>query len=149
MLKTKTALLAVALTLALSACGYGTQENSISSNSAATQQAVNLENAELISAGSFSGRSDHETTGKVSLVKTTTGYALVFADDFSLDGAPDPQVGFGKGGSYVNASQVSALQSKTGAQTYALPIGFEPTDYDEVYVWCEQFSVPLGVAKLN
>jgi len=62
------------------------------------------------------------------LVKTGSGYALNFAADFSLDGAPDPIVAVG---------------------SYALPASFSPANFSEVYVWCEKFNVPLGVATLS
>ncbi len=99
--------------------------------------------------GEFSGRSDHVTTGGVSVVESATGYQLVLADDFSLDGAPDPTLGFGKDGAFDEESQFSALNSISGGQVYDLPASFDPSAYNEVYVWCEQFSVPLGVAPLE
>lgn len=99
--------------------------------------------------GTFEGRTDHITKGEVTLTKTANGYVLTLSDDFYLDGAPDPVIGFGTSGKYIKASQVKALKSKRGAQTYQLPQGFNPAQYNEVYVWCEKFSVPLGVAKLS
>ena len=27
--------------------------------------------------------------------------------------------------------------------------GINPDDYNEVWIWCERFNVPLGVAKLG
>lgn len=140
---------AAILALTLAACGNGAETTNTGGGGPATQQTVNLEDANVVASGAFEGRSDHITTGGVSLVSTDTGYQLVFAANFSLDGAPDPKVGFGNAGEYVAASQVAALQNKTGAQTYSLPASFSPSDYSEVYVWCEQFSVPLGVATLS
>ncbi|WP_432612907.1 DM13 domain-containing protein, partial [Litoreibacter halocynthiae] len=35
-----------------------------------------------------------------------------------------------------------------GASTYKIPAGIDPDDYNEVWIWCEKFNVPLGVAKL-
>jgi len=102
-----------------------------------------------IATGTFSGLSDHITTGNVTLEKTSTGYQLVFAASFNLDGAPDPVVGFGNNGKYSKASKIAPLSNKTGAQTYQLPADFNPAQFSEVYVYCEKFSVPLGVATLN
>ena len=104
---------------------------------------------ETISAGTFSGRSDHITTGKVSVVKTASGYQLSFANDFSLDGAPDPVVALGNGETFSVSNKLGVLKHKTGAQIYNLPANFTPGEFSEVYVWCEKFSVPLGVAKLT
>ena len=54
----------------------------------------------------------------------------------------------GKNG-YVKTTQFSALKSNIGEQTYELPATIDPADYTEVWVWCEKYSVPLGVAQLE
>ena len=102
-----------------------------------------------VSSGIFSGRSDHITTGKVTLEKTATGYQLSFAADFSLDGAPDPVVAIGNNGVYTKANKLGSLKDKTGQQIYTLPASFTPGQFSQVYVWCEKFDVPLGIADLS
>jgi hypothetical protein len=99
--------------------------------------------------GSFEGRSKHVTSGEAYIMKTASGYALVLADNFFLDGAPGPVLGFGNDGQYIKASQFADLDKKSGRQTYTLPADFTPGQFNEVYVWCEDFSVPLGVATLT
>ncbi|MGB0410509.1 MAG: DM13 domain-containing protein [Pikeienuella sp.] len=100
--------------------------------------------------GAFTGASDHITTGGVKIVKTANGGAVVILDsDFSLDGAPDPRVGFGSDGVYADASDLGALISKTGVQVYIVPPSVNVDDFNEVYIWCRKFSVPLGVAALR
>lgn len=99
--------------------------------------------------GSFTGASDHITTGKVKVVKDGDSYVVKLGKDFSLDGAPDPRVGFGKDGKYDPATDLGELRSKTGAQDYVIPAGTDISGHNEVYIWCRKFSVPLGVAKLN
>ncbi len=103
---------------------------------------------QVLASGEFRGKSGHAASGGVSVVKTPTGVAVVLAPDFKFDGAPDPKLGFGKNG-YVKSSQFSALKSNSGAQTYEIPSTIDPADYTEVWVWCEQYSVPLGVATLE
>lgn len=98
--------------------------------------------------GSFQGASNHVTTGGVTVEKTANGYVLVLEDDFSFDGAPDPQIGFGKDG-YDGNTRFSKLKSNSGKQSYKVPAGIDVSQYNEVWVWCEKFSVPLGVAKLQ
>lgn len=111
---------------------------------------ANVENtADTITTGTFRGASDHITKGAASITGTPGNYKLVFAADFDLDGAPDPIVGFGNNGTFDPSTKVGSLTQKTGAQTYALPASFNPDNAGEVYVWCEQFDVPLGVATLN
>ena len=100
--------------------------------------------------GSFTGASDHITTGGVQIVKTADGGAVVILDsDFSLDGAPDPRVGFGSDGVYAEATDLGELQNISGLQIYVVPPSVNVDDFNEVYIWCLQFSVPLGVASLS
>lgn len=103
---------------------------------------------QVLASGKFQGKSGHSTSGGVSLVKTANSAFVVLEADFKLDGAPDPKLGFGKNG-YVKSTQFSELKSNSGKQTYEVPATIDPADYTEVWVWCEKFSVPLGVAALN
>ena len=141
---------AIVAAATLAACGdnAGVDGQTGQQSDAATTVNIDADAGTVTKSGSFAGRSDHETTGTASIREIDGGYVLVFGDDFSLDGAPDPVVGFGDG-EYVAASKVAALQNKTGRQAYRLGADFDPAAYDEVYVWCEQFDVPLGVAALN
>lgn len=109
-----------------------------------------IASAEQGSAGSFTGANDHITTGGVTVVKTANGGAVVILDtDFSLDGAPDPSVGFGKDGEYVKATDLGALTEKTGLQVFVVPASVNVDDFNEIYIWCDQFNVSLGVATLD
>ena len=100
--------------------------------------------------GSFTGASNHVTTGQVSVSQDAGGQWLVtLGPGFSLDGAPDPKVGFGRGGDFVEGTLIGELQSLSGAQTYRVPAGIDPSQFSEVFIWCERFSVPLGVASIR
>ena len=102
----------------------------------------------VLASGAFRGKSGHAASGGVSVVKTATGVVVVLGPDFKFDGAPDPKLGFGKNG-YVKSTQFSKLKSNSGEQTYQIPSTIDPADYTEIWVWCEQYSVPLGVATLK
>ena len=102
----------------------------------------------VLASGAFSGQSGHAASGGVRVVKTGTGIAVVLGPDFKFDGAPDPKLGFGRNG-YVESTQFSALRSNSGEQTYEIPAAIDPADYTEVWVWCEKYAVPLGVANLE
>ena len=104
--------------------------------------------SEIVFHGTFEGRTDHIVTGGVTVLETDAGTILVLESDFSLDNAPDPKLGFGNNG-YDPSTQFSRLESKTGAQIYVLPDDIDPEDYNEIWVWCEKFNVPLGVATMN
>ena len=103
----------------------------------------------VITGGQFTGASGHVTKGTASIVKADKGLVLVLGSDFYLDGAPDPRVGFGKDGQYIPSSELKKLISTTGEQRYTLPSSIKLDKYNEVYIWCELFSVPLGIAQLN
>ncbi len=103
---------------------------------------------QVLASGEFRGKSGHAASGGVSVVKTATGAVVVLGPDFKFDGAPDPKLGFGKNG-YVKSTQFSILKSNSGKQTYEIPAAIDPADYTEVWVWCEKYSVPLGVATLK
>lgn len=106
--------------------------------------------AQADTSSTFTGASDHITTGKVTIVRNDDGTATVtLHEDFSLDGAPDPRVGFGKDGEYALEADLGALKNLTGKQTYIVPASVNLDDYNEIYIWCLKFSVPLGVAALN
>ena len=100
--------------------------------------------------GTFVGASDHITKGGVSIVKTANGGHVVILDtNFSLDGAPDPRVGLGKSGKYDDTTDLGKLVKINGLQAYVVPASVNVANFDEVYIWCRKFSVPLGVAKVK
>lgn len=99
--------------------------------------------------GSFVGASGHETSGTASVFWTGSQWVVSLGSDFQHDGAPAAVVGLGNEGVYDPASQLGPLQSNSGAQVYPLVPGVDIGDYLEVYVWCEDFAVPLGVAALG
>ena len=137
-----------AIALTLTACGNASTESTeVRTPTAASQSVAN--NAQKVSQGTFSGRSDHVTTGQATVEKTATGYQLRLSSDFELDGAPDPIVALGNGDTYVAANKLGKLKNRTGEQVYQLPASFTPGQFSQVYVWCEQFSVPLGIADLT
>lgn len=104
--------------------------------------------SEVIKSGQFEGRSDHETSGGVSIIVTDGQTLLVLEEEFSLDGAPDPKIGFGKNG-FDSATLFSKLEDKAGAQVYVIPASIDVSEFNEVYIWCEKFDIPLGVAAFS
>lgn len=106
--------------------------------------------SETVATGTFGGTNNHVTTGEVSIVKTPNGGAVVILDsDFNLDGAPDPSVGFGKDGEYVAAASLGELGEHSGLQVFVVPDSVNVEDFNEIYIWCDEFSVSLGVATLK
>jgi hypothetical protein len=104
---------------------------------------------EVVASGSFKGASGHQTSGDVTIRKTADGLVVELEENFDFDGAPDPKLGFGTDGKYDSGSQISPLDSNAGHQVYELPASVDPETYNQFYVWCETYSVPLGVADLK
>ena len=98
--------------------------------------------------GTFTGASNHETRGRAEVVTQGGKSEVILLDDFWFDGAPDPKVALGRNG-YDPSTLMGKLRSNTGKQSYAVPAGIDAAQYNEVWIWCERFNVPLGVAKLN
>jgi hypothetical protein len=99
--------------------------------------------------GTFKGLNNHTNTGTATLVKVDDGYVIELGADFVFDGAPDPKVAFGKDGQYDPSTLIEALRSNTGAQSYVVPKNINVEDFNEIYIWCEKFSVGLGVASIH
>lgn len=95
--------------------------------------------------GTFEGASNHVTTGTVHV----SADSVDLQGDFTFDGAPDPKIGFGKDGEFDTSTIIEPLKANSGAQSYAIPDSIDLKAYNEVYVWCEKYSVPLGVARLQ
>ncbi len=114
-----------------------------------TSTFANEQQSTLASQGTFEGLSNHVTSGGVSILKTENGYVAVLEADFSLDGAPDPTLGFGNNGTFDTDTIFTKLENINGLQAYAIPANIDVSSFSEFYVWCAEFSVPLGVAALT
>ena len=98
--------------------------------------------------GEFTGKSNHVTKGRAEVVTKNGKSQVVLLDDFWFDGAPDPKVAFGRDG-YDKNTLMGKLKANAGKQTFDVPTGVDAASYNEGWIWCEKFNVPLGVAKLN
>lgn len=105
--------------------------------------------AETIKQGQLVGENKHITTGNVTIEKDGDRTFVILGPKFSLDGAPDPQLGFSKGGKYDTSTTFAKLKSLNGRQVYEVPKSISVAAYDAFVVWCEKFDVSLGSAKLN
>ena len=99
--------------------------------------------------GSFSGLNGHTVTGAVTVIETADGWEIRLAEDFSFDGAPDPRVGFGRDGAFVDPTDFDRLRSNSGAYVYQVPDDIDPEAFNEVYIWCRRYTVPLAVAQIE
>ena len=111
--------------------------------------AMPAHSVEVAATGSFAGQSDHVTTGTATVEKDGDKVLLVLGEDFSLDGAPSPTIGFSKGGEFDIKTEFAKLKSNDGRQVYEVPASIDVSAYDAVTIWCSKFAVPLGSASLR
>lgn len=103
--------------------------------------------SEVLQTASFVGENGHTVSGNIQLVQNGEVVYLVLGEDFSFDGAPDPRLGFSTGDEFDENSTFSSLNLDSGQQIYRLPATMDISGFDEVTIWCEQFSVSLAEAK--
>lgn len=108
---------------------------------------ANAANGDVVASGSLAGANGHVTKGNVMVVEMNGGHVVKLGEGFSLDGAPDPKLAFGMDGKAP--VMLSVLKSNTGAQTYEVPAGIDPANFNKFYIWCEQYSVSLGDTELK
>ncbi|MEO1026651.1 MAG: DM13 domain-containing protein [Pseudomonadota bacterium] len=101
--------------------------------------------------GSLSGRQGYAATGTVQVETVDGKTKVVFGSDYSFTGnPPDIKIGFGSGEKYAKGSKIhEKLSIKEGAAEFEVPAGIDTSQYDELYIYCEQFSVILAVAPLS
>jgi len=99
--------------------------------------------------GSFFGVSGKSTTGGVTVSKDAQGYVVTLGPNFAFSGAPDPKIGFGSNGQYTSGTLIGLLKSNNGSQSFRVPAHIDVNQFNEVHLWCEQYSVGLGVAPIN
>lgn len=105
---------------------------------------------EVVATAALKGRSGKRVRGQASLERAEDGgYVLRLSDGFSLSRVPDPTIGFAKNGAYIDASEFTELQSFRGEQLYRVPAAIDPTDFDGLYIWCREFSIPLAFASFR
>lgn len=110
---------------------------------------VSADGGTAIRSGTFAGQSGHEMSGRVSIERVGERTFVVLHDDFVLDGAPAPTLGFSNDGAFDQDTDFAELAAFTGAQRYEVPGSIRTSDYDTFTVWCADFSVPLGSASLD
>ncbi|MEX0339357.1 MAG: DM13 domain-containing protein [Arenibacterium sp.] len=103
--------------------------------------------------GSLSGRRGYNVTGTVK-VKTEGGQTkVVLGSDYVFDPSknpPDIKIGFGNGEKYAKGSKIhEKLTVKAGEASFSVPASIDTSKYNELYIYCEQFSVILAVAPLK
>jgi len=103
--------------------------------------------------GSLSGRKGYNVSGTVEVKEVGGKTVVALKDNYVFDpkkNPPDIKIGFGNGEQYAKGSKIhDKLDIKQGAATFEVPAGIDTDKYNELYIYCEQFTVILAVAPLN
>ena len=103
--------------------------------------------------GTLSGRQGYNVTGTVEVKVVDGKTKVVLGEDYVFDptkNPPDIKIGFGSGEKYAKGSKIhEKLDVKAGTATFEVPADIDASKYDELYIYCEQFTVILAVAPLS
>lgn len=103
-----------------------------------------------IGSGSFTGASDHTASGTVSVTKSGDKITVTLGSKFFQDNAPDRYVTLGHGDQPVAKGIIQILKKSRGSQTYTFSAKhIDLGKLNSVVIWCKQYSVPLGIAKIK
>ena len=106
------------------------------------------QSTQVLRSGTLKGVSSYRAQGDIQIVKVGTVTKIILPQNFSVSSVPDPKLGFGNNG-YVAGRLFAKLNRNSGTQEYVIPANLDPSRYNEVWIWCERFSVAIAVAKLN
>lgn len=107
-----------------------------------------LQKAQVLRAGTFKGVSNYRAQGEIQIVKAGGVTKIILPQNFSVSGVPDPKLGFGNNG-YKAGTLFAKLNRNSGTQEYVVPANVDLSKFNEVWIWCERFSVAIAVARLN
>lgn len=128
--------------------------SAVADNSSDNQEMV-AQVKEIMRSGSFvTTEQDHPTTGKATLITEGGKSYLEFDRAFTTANGPDVQVILYRGNQVPvkiaekDYMSLAPLQEFSGAQRYEIPDNVNLDDYEAVAIWCRQFNVTFGYAKL-
>lgn len=135
--------------------------NDKSSTEMPTEDDVMMESEKLISnddimiekelTGSFVGAGDgiHNAEGMVKIIHVAEGNNVLRLENLSVTNGPDLYVYLATDKQASEFVSLGRLKANHGNQNYNIPEGTDLSKYDNVLVWCQQFSVLFGNAELT
>lgn len=104
------------------------------------------EEAEQLATGVFQN-GNHPTSGRARMILSEGKWSLVL-EDFSTDPGPDLRVYLASNLQAQKFINLGKLKSTSGTQVYGVDGMPELASYPYVLIWCQQFSVLFGQAKM-
>jgi hypothetical protein len=98
-------------------------------------------------AGSFTGVAPKTGSGRVTLSQEKA--MITLGEDFKVQDGPALYVGFGNDGTVDQATLFAPLKATEGKQEYQVPDTIELAKYDQVFIYCKEFSTAFSVATLQ
>lgn len=104
--------------------------------------------------GTLRGRKGYTAGGTIQ-VKTANGKTkVILKSNYVFDpenkNPPDIKIGFGNNEKYAKGTKIhNKLTVKKGAAEFVVPASIDTSKYNQLYIYCERFSVILGVVALK
>jgi hypothetical protein len=101
--------------------------------------------------GNFVGVGDgiHDAQGEVLIIEAEDGSKFLRFENFRATNGPDLFVYLATDETASDFVNLGRLKGNIGNQNYLIPPGVDLANQDTVLIWCKQFSVLFGSAKLN
>jgi hypothetical protein len=101
--------------------------------------------------GTFEGAGDgiHNAEGVAKVITLQDGNKVIRLENFKVTNGPDLYVYVSKDKGVSDFVDLGRLKGNIGNQNYNIPQGTDLSKYSTVLIWCKQFSVLFGSAKLE
>ena len=115
------------------------------------QQQQQQSNASRIITGSFIGAGDgfHNAEGLVKVIPLGDKATILRLENFKSTNGPNVHLYLATDKAASNFIDLGRLKANNGNQNYYIPNGTDLAKYNMVLVWCKDFSVLFGSAKLK
>jgi Electron transfer DM13 len=101
--------------------------------------------------GTFEGAGDgiHNAEGVAKVITLQDGNKVLRLENLKATNGPDLYVYLATDKGASDFVDLGRLKGNIGNQNYNIPQGTDLTKYNTVLIWCKQFSVLFGSAKLQ
>jgi hypothetical protein len=101
--------------------------------------------------GTFEGAGDgiHNAEGVAKVITLQDGNKVLRLENLKATNGPDLYVYLSMDKGASDFVDLGRLKGNIGNQNYNIPQGTDLTKYNTVLIWCKQFSVLFGSAKLE
>ena len=115
---------------------------------------IRAESAAVVKTGKFTALNGEVASGSVALVRLADGRRVLRLLNTKFGAGPALRVylvaGTVDGNEDVRSfKDLGPLKARSGRQSYAVPASVNTDRYATVVVWCREFSVAFGAARLR